>query len=106
MNRKCYSFVFGRILFAMIMCCPAALAAPPSTAPTVRVAVIGGMNETGFWQAIAERFEKSSGIHVQTMATGPKDGISKVFKQGGIDLITMHASDTIINLCADGWAMD
>ena len=29
-----------------------------------------------------------------------------VFKRGGIDLITMHSSDIMINLVADGYAMD
>jgi tungstate transport system substrate-binding protein len=72
----------------------------------VRVAVIGGMNDTGFWDALSGRFEKASGIRVDLVASGPKDGISAVFKQGGVDLITMHASDEIINLVADGWAMD
>src|SRR5689334_3718745 len=94
------------VLIGVIAVCASTTGAGPTTAPTVRVAVIGGMNETGFWQAIAERFEKQSGIHVESLATGPKEGISKVFKQGGIDLITMHASDTIINLVADGWALD
>lgn len=83
----------------------------PTTAPTtqprtVRVAVIGGMNDTGFWEALSRRFEESTGIRVETVSSGPKDGITSVFKQGGIDLITMHASDTIINLVADGWADD
>ena len=81
-------------------------AAPASQPATVRVAIIGGMNETGFWDALSKRFEDSTGIHVEAVATGPKDGISQVFKQGGVDLITMHASDTIINLVADGWASD
>jgi tungstate transport system substrate-binding protein len=81
--------------------------AAPATQPrVVRVAVIGGMNETGFWDALAQRFERATGIHVEAVATGPKEGITGVFKQGGIDLITMHASDTIINLVADGWAMN
>jgi hypothetical protein len=64
------------------------------------------MNDTGFWEALAHQFEEKTGIHVEAVATGPKDGISAVFKQGGIDLITMHASDTLMNLIADGYAMD
>lgn len=82
----------------------------PATRPsgvTVRTAVIGGMFETGFWDALAERYEKETGVHVQLISAGPKDQLDKAFKErGGIDVITMHASDTIINLVADGYATD
>jgi tungstate transport system substrate-binding protein len=78
----------------------------PSTQPTIRCAVIGGMFFTGFWQALAERYEKQAGVHVELVATGPKNDITKVFEQGKADLITMHASDTIVNLVADGYALD
>ena len=98
------------IIVAALVACLCARAKPAAStqpsAQTVRVAVIGGMNETGFWDAIAQRFENETGIHVDTVATGPKDGISAVFKRGGVDLITMHSSDVMMNLCADGYAMD
>lgn len=81
-------------------------ALPPSTTPMVRVAIIGGMNETGFWPALASRFTQATGIQVSLLAAGPVDGIAPVFRQGGIDLITTHACDTIINLVADGYAID
>ncbi len=77
------------------------------TGPSVRVAVIGGMFETGFWDALAQRYEQETGVHVELIAAGPKDHIDKAFKErGGIDLITMHACDTIVNLVADGYAME
>ena len=38
---------------------------------TVRVAVIGGMAETGFWQALGERFQKATGHTVEVVAYGP-----------------------------------
>ncbi|MGH7176107.1 MAG: substrate-binding domain-containing protein [Tepidisphaeraceae bacterium] len=92
------------LLFAVMLLL---VSAAPTTQPrTVRVAVIGGMSETGLWDQLSEQFEKQTGIQVQTVATGPKDGITSVYSQGGIDLITMHSSDTIINLVADGWASD
>jgi tungstate transport system substrate-binding protein len=64
------------------------------------------MADTGFWEAISERFEQASGIHVEVVASGNKDGIAPIFKQGGVDLLTMHSSDAIINLVADGYARD
>ena len=79
---------------------------PPTTGPSVRVAVIGGMTFTGFWNALAERYEKQTGVYVDLIATGPKNDIVSVFRQGGVDVITMHASDTMINLVADGYTLD
>jgi tungstate transport system substrate-binding protein len=79
---------------------------PPTSGPAVRVAVIGGMVETGFWDELAIRFETQTHIPIQLVASGQKDSISAIFRQGRIDLITMHASDAIINLVADGDARD
>jgi tungstate transport system substrate-binding protein len=93
-------------VLALSAACGFANGAAPTTVPSVRVAVIGGMNDTGFWDALSQRFENSTGIHVEVAASGPKEGITAVFKQGGVDLITMHSSDEIINLVADGWASD
>jgi tungstate transport system substrate-binding protein len=73
---------------------------------SVRVAVIGGLVETGFWEALATRFEKATGHRVEVVASGPKRVIAEVFRRGEADLITMHASDTVINLVADGYATD
>lgn len=73
---------------------------------TIRCAVIGGMTDTGFWQEVSVRFEKETGIGVETIATGPKYEIAPPFRRGEADLITMHASDTIINLVADGHGAD
>lgn len=64
------------------------------------------MTDTGFWQALSERFTKETGLTIELVATGPKYVIAPVFQQGQADLITMHASDTIINLVADGYGAD
>jgi tungstate transport system substrate-binding protein len=79
---------------------------PPTTGPTVRVAVIGGMYFTGFWNALADRYEKQTGVRVDLIAAGPKNDIVPIFKKGQIDLITMHASDTMINLTVNGLTLD
>lgn len=73
---------------------------------TVRCAVIGGMTDTGFWEAITDRFTEEAGVKTVVVATGPKHAIAPVFQRGEADLITMHASDTIINLVADGFGVD
>ena len=42
------------------------------------------------------------GIGVELVATGPKHDIAGPLRRGEADLLTMHVSDTIINLVADG----
>ena len=85
-------------------------AAPPATQPgggeNVRCAVIGGIADTGLWDALAERFAKEAGRKSEIVASGPKDGIDAVFRSGKADLIVIHGSDTAVNLVADGWAME
>lgn len=73
---------------------------------TIRCAVIGGMHDTGLWQAVGQRFEQATGHKVEMVARGPKREIVGSFIAGEADLITMHASDTIINLVADGYGVD
>lgn len=73
---------------------------------TIRCAVIGGMTDTGLWDAVTQRFEKATGIKTVVVATGPKHEIAEPFRRHEADLITMHASDTILNLVADGYGVD
>lgn len=83
-------------------------ASAPTSRPAsiVRVAAIGGINDAGFWKAISERFEQQTGIRVQTIATGNKDGVAELFRRGGIDLITVQSAQVIVGLVADGYASD
>lgn len=85
---------------------PAAAPPPPRPRQTLRVAVIGGMMETGFWSAIEERYERVSGDTIELVASGPKPKVIEAFRQGNIDVITVHASDAMVNLVADGLARD
>lgn len=70
----------------------------------VRVAVIGGMTMSGLWPMMAEAFATRTGIPVELAVTGPKDVLDEAFRAGGIDLLTMHSSDTATKLVADGLA--
>jgi tungstate transport system substrate-binding protein len=82
---------------------------PPAARPTgqtIRVAVIGGMIETGFWPALAERYQAARGNRIEVVAAGPKSSVVEAFRRGGIDLIAVHACDAMINLVADGLARD
>ena len=75
-------------------------------AQTVRCAVIGGLMETGFFPELAKRFETATGHRVVVVTKGNKHEIEGAFTAGEADLITMHASDTIINFVADGLGVD
>lgn len=79
------------------------------TAPAkkeIRVAIIGGVTDNGFWEALTAPFIKKTGYQITLIATGPKQVITPYMREGKVDLITMHSSDTIINLVADGYACD
>ena len=102
-----------RVLLALLLaaCGSKSTTEPPPTPAvpahqTIKVAVIGGMLQTGFWQEVAARFERSTGHEIELVASGPKPIVVAAFKKGGIDLITVHASDAMVNLVADGLARD
>jgi tungstate transport system substrate-binding protein len=78
------------------------------TAPAteIRVAIIGGIVANGFWKAVTSRFVEETGYTITVVSKGPKDIIAPIMRQGQVDLLSMHASDTIINLVADGYACD
>jgi tungstate transport system substrate-binding protein len=72
----------------------------------VRVAVIGGMTMTSLWSEIQERFESETGIPIEVIVTGEKPALANAMREGKVDFLTMHSSDTTTNLVADGWARD
>lgn len=73
----------------------------------VRVAVIGGMTMAGMWDRLAAQFETDTGWKTQLVVTGPKDVISAPFKQGEVDLLTMHGgADKTVDLLADGYGVN
>lgn len=53
--------------------------APRPAAQTIKVAVIGGMVETGFWQAIVERYQAARGHRIEVVASGPKPVVIDAF---------------------------
>ena len=110
MKTTLFFFFAAAALFLAVMAagCGNAPGIVPGSRQPIRVAIIGGMVETGFWQALAERFEQATGnrYRIEVVAMGPKNIIGDAFQKGQADLITMHASDTIINLVADGYAVD
>ncbi len=90
------------ILWGPLLC--GCTSVPNDSPVIIRAAVIGGMVDTSFWDALTQRFEEQTGYKVEVVATGPKRIIADAFRAGKADIITMHASDTIISLVADGYA--
>lgn len=78
----------------------------PGEHATVRCAVIGGMIDTEMFIKLGERFHADTGHNIEIVATGPKDTVAAAMRQGLADLVTMHSSDTMVNLVADGFALD
>jgi ABC-type tungstate transport system permease subunit len=56
----------------------------PPTGQTIKVAVIGGMIETGFWQALAERYQAARGNHIEVVSSGPKHVVVDAFRNASL----------------------
>ena len=102
---------FAALLVAAAACRGGAHDELPPTQPapahqTVRVAVVGGLVETGLWPELVARWERQTGHKVELASVGPKPVVVGAYRAGGIDLIAVHASDAMINLVADGLAID
>jgi len=72
----------------------------------VRVAVIGGMTMTPLWGEIQKKFAAETKIPIDVIVTGEKPALANAMREGKVDFLTMHSSDTTTNLVADGWARD
>jgi ABC-type tungstate transport system permease subunit len=68
----------------------------------LKVAIIGGMISSGLWQKVADAFEKRHGIKSEVVIAGNKKLLDPYVRSNSVDFITMHSSDTISNLVADG----
>jgi tungstate transport system substrate-binding protein len=89
----------------LILALTSAQAAPPPKTPTtVRVAVVGGLVLCGVWPELAARAEKATGLHVETVAAAPKEGVVPPFRRGEADLLLIHGSDETYALQAAGFA--
>jgi len=97
----------GTLLLLMSLgACERSAETPAPQPQTVRCAVIGGMVDTELFVKVGERFHADTGDSVEIVATGPKGTVAAAVRDGKADLVTMHSSDTIVNLVADGYALD
>lgn len=76
------------------------------TAQTIRCAVVGGLADTGLWQELGERFHAKTGDRIEIAVRGPKRELADAFVRDRCHVIAVHACDMVINLVADGHAVD
>ena len=102
------TFAFVAALAASLILLPSAFSQEKTVATKrpVRVAVINGMLMAGLWQEVTDRFTKETGWPVEIAATGERNILDAAFREGGIDLISMHSGDVTSNLVADGFTTD
>lgn len=70
--------------------------------PPLKVAVIGGMVTSGMWERVEAAFEARYGIEVEVVISGNKQELDSYVREHQVDFITMHSSDTLSDLVADG----
>jgi tungstate transport system substrate-binding protein len=85
---------------------PAGVNAAKPVPQTLRCAVVGGLADTGLWQDLGDRFEKQTGHRLEITVRAPKREIAESFVKDKFHVIAVHASDSVINLVADGHAVD
>ncbi|MBN2895498.1 MAG: substrate-binding domain-containing protein [Campylobacterales bacterium] len=89
----------SRALLAIVLILACTLQAKEEV---LKVAVIGGMVSSGMWQEVAAAFEQTHGIKTEIAISGNKTQLERYVRTHRVDLITMHSSDTISDLVADG----
>ncbi len=106
-NRKTALFITAIVILALSSPCFAQGRNGAGKDPkTVRVCVIGGLTLVGLWPELAKRFEAKTDYTVKMIKTGPRVKISKPFRRGKADFLTMHAGDITTNLVADGYGIN
>lgn len=80
------------------------LMAGAQAAPTVRVAVVGGLTLSGVWPGLASKASAATGLNIDTVAAAPKEGVVPAFSRGDADLLLIHGSDESFALLAAGLA--
>lgn len=73
-------------------------------APTLRVAIVGGIVMSGVWDKLIPAIESATGVHIDTVRAAPKGEVVPAFRSGEAELLLIHASDETSFLLADGMA--
>lgn len=99
-NRRRIAFGTALALAAPVLC-----AQTPAPAPeTVRVALIGGLELSGFWPRFAPIVQAATNTRLELVAVGNKEAIVPPFVARQADLMFIHGGDEVIGLLAAGEA--
>lgn len=87
-----------RIVVSMLLVAVASVV----QAGTVKVAVVGGIQLSGVWDALRPRLEAATGVRITLAAAANKAGILPVFVRGDADLLLIHGGAETFALQARG----
>lgn len=74
------------------------------SAEELRIAVIGGLEMSGFWSQLESAAEEKLGITITTVLAAPKERVVPAFVEGEADVLLMHGGDETFALEALGYA--
>jgi tungstate transport system substrate-binding protein len=103
MNSR-WRFAARALLLGFCIALPMTSAWAAKSVPTVRVAVVGGLQLCGVWPELARRAEAATGLRIETVAAAPKEGVVPSFASGEAELLLIHGSDETYELQAQGLA--
>ena len=78
--------------------------AEPEVAAEINVAVIGGLEMSGFWSEMASIAEDTLDIRINTVLAAPKERVVPAFMNGDADVLLMHGGDETFALEAQGYS--
>lgn len=105
-NKSIFPGVNLSLLRALPCLCMMLVAASAHAAETdpLKVAVIGGLDMTGFWPQMEAIIEERVQIEIETVLASPKEQVVPAFISGEADVLLMHGGDEAFALEAQGYA--
>lgn len=75
-----------------------------SGAAELKIAVIGGLDMSGFWPEMEQIAAQAIGHELRTVLAAPKERVVPAFVRGEVDVLLMHGGDEAFALEALGYA--
>lgn len=96
--------MFPRNLLVTLASLYCSVVAAAVHAEELKVAVIGGLDMSGFWPQMERTIEESLDINIETILASPKEQVVPAFVNGEADVLLMHGGDEAFALEAQGYA--
>ncbi len=104
--RRMLAGMLAALLLLPAVCGAQEQNAAASNKKEVRACIIGGLALVNLLDDLNGMFEEKTGYKLVVVSTGPRTRISKPFRRGKADLLTMHSGDITTNLVADGYGIN